>query len=660
MKTRIIRGLICAAAVFAFSCLATDAEATEAFCPGGSSPDGRIVWCADADVLKNCPTGTEKQCWLDNGFTGGQLPFYLDSSYQWQIRPCSAAVGSGCFVGPTRPDGSGPGYHFQTLRSSPPFHTEASMRFYIRWSNGHGARASHGPAFSLSCGAIVAIQPDVVNWNFLEEPGGCSATPTRLFANQPPSTIPLLRDNKWHIIETYIKMETSWNDNNANGKADYGECNGIIKMWTDDALIMSYSQFCFSGLGSQAAGIRGIYFPREYGHRYPPWGGTVEMDNMVVGVGPYAGAGPYIGRAAQENPLGTEDPNSPYYQYNAAMYHFACKNDSTHQSCADAKGARIIGALGARKSQSDCSFSSSPFSTLASGIWRGNAGALDVEIHAPGAPAPNEILCAGANMKAAPIQEASLRVSLDPSVCGSNCGGGLQYDRTNGAYQERGKNTPPASQTSCNGFACGPSWIAAQQVIYGKVYIPASTASVGKGCTSTEKSCIVLSGFRGYAGTNFGHYIGLTITEAGHWGVIQRHNNDNGKKTLYATGRKATYDEWHEFELIVWGSDRITFMIDHQRLLDKQELTYSVATTNRTGSNWLFCGAIDGPCFLNGAVEGIIDHPNTGPATVYHDNFAYGTMSYWSCDGWSAKSCPFPATGGTNLTRLEPPTLLID
>lgn len=660
MNSWVIRGLVCAATALAWNGFTPNAEATEPFCPGGSSPDGKIVWCADADLLKNCPTGTEKQCWVDNGFPEGQPPQYVEPSHQWQVRQCTAAVGSGCFVGPTHPDGAGPWFHAHSLQSEPPFLTEASMRFYIRWSKGHSAKASHGPAFKLNCGALLTIQPDVGNWNFLMEgPSGCNAPNFRLFANQPPSTIPLLRDNKWHIIEMYVRMQTSWKDSNANGKADYGECNGIMKMWTDDALIMSYNQLCFDGSGSQASGIKSIWFPREYGHRYPPWGGTVEMDNMVVGVGPYSGKGPYIGRATGENELGTEDMQSPYYQYNSAMYHFACKNDATHTFCIDGNGKRNAGNIGARKSHWDCNTGFSPYSTQATGRWRNNSGELDTATYAPGAPTVNDDMCTAPPFSVPPIMEASLRISVDSQTCEANCGGGLQHNRTNGAYEDKSQNSPPTSQKACGGYACGPSFMPVQQVIYGQIYIPtAAFKPIQSDCNSLSKSCVVLSGFRGYAGSQWGHYVGLTVTEKGNWGIIQRHNNNDGKKYLFESTRAVTKDAWHEFELIVWNNNTFSLMVDRQRLATREHLAYSVAS-NSNGNNWLFCAAVNEPCFSNGAVEGIIDFPKMGAITTYNDNFAYGTMSYWSCDGWSAESCPFPRNNSVNRESPEAPSLHI-
>jgi len=40
-------------------------------------------------------------------------------------------------------------------------------------------------------------------------------------------------------------------------------------------------------------------------------------------------------------------------------------------------------------------------------------------------------------------------------------------------------------------------------------------------------------------------------------------------------------------------------------------------------------------------VVGVIDFQGTAPFTVYYDDVGLASVSYWSCDGWGAASCPF-------------------
>src|SRR5436309_12680685 len=75
--------------------LVMPAMAIEPICPGGSSPRADIALCVDFDTLTNCTTGTEDQCWSDNGYNGHGVHTGGQGPYAWTIAKDGGAVGNG-------------------------------------------------------------------------------------------------------------------------------------------------------------------------------------------------------------------------------------------------------------------------------------------------------------------------------------------------------------------------------------------------------------------------------------------------------------------------------------------------------------------------------------------------------------------------------------
>ena len=683
-----------------------------------TNPD--YIRCYDADTwTANCTSGAEELCWIDNGFASDGLLFRHDSWRQFTINPrCQAAVGNGCFDSFPRVGSTGSGYSYDlidpTAVKAAPYYQELTFRYYTKASEGYPSYVSHGPAIIATTGAsgncsTLAMQPLKATWNVLYTTSStCGAamavTEVRMAMNQTGATTDgICRNERWCRIEIYLKAETSVTDADADNKEDLGECNGILRMWVNDTLVMDYSTFCFGFMSysggtwsANNSGWKAMWPVREYTHREAPWGGHTAIDNIVVDIGVHSGTGPYIGAAANENFLGTADPNSPYFIQNAAIGHWACYNDTGKQNCAN-NGASghssltAIGTWGTRKTLPDCSYSTSLLASEATGQWAngtsGSVGELDFDIYAPNSDetvAPYDAsTCTTGNTN--PLREASLKTTVTSAACISNatCGQGLYWAMLRGSLEAHNGNTPSAYVAGTCGYlgtrSCGPSFMPKVRTISGWIYIPSSSASAFTNCETgtliagsafpTAQPCPALPGFGGSGSGNGGYYLSVTRTAAGNFAVVQRHNNSYTKRALYDSGVPISLDTWHRYELIAWvdlntaaDRDKVSLMLDGTTVIDKQALTYTIASDDgasaTNGVDWLNCksnvntAAPSVACQVTGVtVDGITSNQTGYDLTIYTDQTYVGTMSFYSCSGWGTW-CPFETHKVGNLGGL--------
>ena len=191
------------------------------------------------------------------------------------------------------------------------------------------------------------------------------------------------------------------------------------------------------------------------------------------------------------------------------------------------------------------------------------------------------------------IPDKSLKVNLTST----NSGGGFYWQRKGGP----------------NYYLTFP-----QQVIHGWIYLPSG---------NDYSPPPALAGFFGYSGELWGNYVTLTVNN-GKFALLQRHKTTQSTPVIVGTSNKSVqFNNWHEFEIIVWEDQRVSLMVDRTRLFDRHSLPQPV--------NWLFSGTI-----LNGLVVGVVDFTGTPPFSVYYDDISAATVSFWSCDGWHSSSCP--------------------
>lgn len=244
---------------------------------------------------------------------------------------------------------------------------------------------------------------------------------------------------------------------------------------------------------------------------------------------------------------------------------------------------------------SDCSSPSAYLNTNFGFKWR-DGGTFDTQVKHNGF----------ADQCAPTKADQSLKIHLTSS----NSGGGLGWDRA---------------------IATDKNLIFPQQVIHGWMYLPA-------GNDYSQKPAMV--GFRGDMcdwstcdESAWGRYLALTVSD-GKFALIQRYRKSHSTPQVVATSSvNVIQNSWFEFELILWNDQKASLMINKQRVFDKVVLPMPTPL--------LFSGG--GGENSGSLIVGVIDFKGTPPFTVYYDDVAVATASFWSCDGWGSGSCPFSA-----------------
>jgi len=588
--------------------VATSPEAVEPLCPSGSSPRSDITWCADFESLSNCTTGAEQACWSDHGFN--LTPNPTNSPYLWKVTTTGgAAVGSGYASGSTQPGSTGPSQAYREPIQGTKF-LSINVRHYIRYSGGFLAFYSgHGPPGALAyndnfqCSAAIKLQHSPYTGNgHYDGVASCGGglDSLNLVPNQGPW--PIMRNNRWYAVEVHARIDDNCTDMVSVPKTG---CNGVIRIWVDDVLTHEY-------LGQNLGGVQSgnqlkwysIFPVTGYMHfSAPPWSGTISIDNIVV-----SNTGTKIGLAAGANPPGTADPTSPYYLSLGYMGWFGrhTRSDCTsngylgpyhhaqYRSGGSLDPTITHGTYGAA---SDCEnvYSwvtgqlSSPFPNTLINITDTTGGGVGASC-AGGGSTTRTCRWDGAAWVVTNATDNALKINLTSN----SDGGGVQNER-------------------------GDTYVFPQYSTHGWIYLPSSN-----NYTVTN---LALTGFNSnFFGADF--YVALSVS-GGNWSVNQR---TSGTNAALVSSTPVTFNAWHQYELIIWNNNQVSLMIDGARLYDKATLSLSTA--------WAF--SANQP-FM---VAGVIDFQGTAPFVAYFDDTSFSSVSYWSCDGWGAASCPFGA-GGT-------------
>jgi hypothetical protein len=513
--------------------------AAEPICPGGSSPRGDIKVCMDFDNLTNCTTGLENQCWVDNGYILGHTSGIKITSSG------GAAVGSGYSTARGNPGGTGVGG--QDINSIPGGRTSAmNWRYYRRMKAGFiSFDSGHGPEIrmpgdgsgGLLCGGSLKFQLSMYSLQ-VYVPSTCEATSFYLYPN---TSNPVLRNNRWYLIEMHAVVDTAC----TNIASPHG-CNGVFDLYIDEQLVSHYTDINYGG-ATHGVKFESLVGPWAYYHNvFPPWGSDVDFDNFA-----YSNTGTYIGPAASENARGTADSSSPYLNIIGANAMIG------HRFAGDCD---VNGYLGlGQKFRAGATLQN----TIAHGLY------VDTCTVNP---------------------DTAMKISVGP-----NSGGGSFLDIAHGLSMFH------------------------QLVNYGWVYLPS---------TNPTPTSVALSGF-GEGGIE--NIIAVSIHN-GKWAIALR--NGNAALQYIDTTVTATFDTWHQYEIIVWDDNKLTLAIDQTKLLDRVTAPIQV--------NYLWINSIN-----NSIVWGVIDYQGTGTFVAYVDDVAGGSASWWSCDGWGAASCPFSGAGTT-------------
>ena len=166
-----------------------------------------------------------------------------------------------------------------------------------------------------------------------------------------------------------------------------------------------------------------------------------------------------------------------------------------------------------------------------------------------------------------------------------------------------------------------------QQVINGWIYLPS-------GNDYSQHPSLV--GFRGYSNFKHGKHVALTVAD-GKFGINQRREGRFDAELVLTSRRDVKFDQWQQFEIILWDDQTVSLMIDRDWAFHRKPLPHTV--------DWMFI-----PRHSSRALTvGVIDYQGTGPFTVYYDELQIGSASFWTCNGWSPTSSPFRRQSGLDL-----------
>lgn len=638
----------------------------ESICTGGRAD---VFRCFDFETLTNCGTGTppgySDPCWQDNGYpSNGTIGGALAESQFRIVSEPGAAVGTGYTlyhprVGTTGAHGNGgrwPGQNF----------LGGNYRFYRKFSKGYLSFGSgHGPGLLIEHPTNTNLQSiakfqNSQTTNDTYFAGTCAAGSVHI----PPNIVHVVTEhNQWHTVEMEVVM-----DNNhlpvhvltgtmtvtapniftctscgagtgfvtagfVVGNPEMGvkaganftqavnkeramiiqsvtetvltvrlpggigslvaegpgtrtlssvegyDGDGILKVWVDGTLVSNYSNLNY-GHTTDGCLIVGWILPSDYHHvMIPPWRGELAFDNAVVTNHALGcpGGNCYIGPAVGENPRGTPDSLSPYIAYNA---YEAWLGRRAGPDCDPNAGT--LGAVGAFPFPYNIATIGSTPSTIELSTVQTHGLFIDRCV--------------------TPVPEKSLLVTVKTSGLAA----GTEW------FLETPSNTP-------------------QLVNYGWVYLP----------TPPTFTTLALSGFSNYFDGN-DDYIGFGVTPAGKWALLR---NIGGTRGVIATASgadsDATFNGWHEFEIILWNDQKVSLAIDKKRLFTKQ-----VVTGMDTFFGQMFPVTAGGLAVI---VVGMLDFQGTVPYSVYIDDTAISSVSYWSCDAWDVTNCPVAPGAPTGL-----------
>lgn len=369
-------------------------------------------------------------------------------------------------------------------------------------------------------------------------------------------------------------------DTSCTDQNDPHGCNGVYKLWVDGTLVISYTDINWGG-AKNSADFLTMDDPRDYYHqRVPEWRPETLTDALVIS----KSEANMIGAAAGEANIGDGD-DGVYYDIQCGIESFHASGSNTYAPESDWAPSPTV---------SICGHNATGYRT---------AGAYVTSPHHTGVITDS---ATGTVYVSRPIAEQSYR-----GQCSGPCGSGFLMPRING----------PASGSEGDGNTNAyRGYVHPTRAVYGYIYLPSASVPNDK---------IAYTGFVGKDTVTHSNYVAIT-EDSDFWGIIQK-NSDGTPTVTHTTAVPIVRDTWHKFQIMIWDTQKVSLMINDALLLDKQTLPASVS--------WAFDGSHNSD--NGGEVPTLIDYIGTGTVTVYVDDIAAGTMSFWNCDGWTTESCPF-------------------
>lgn len=498
--------------------IVSSAHAIESLCPGGASPRADILVCMDAETA--CASESSDLCFTDNGFStrddhrGTDIMAVTDAT--------KAVLGSRYFKLEGILGGTGTGYATYNNADS----SEIRLRWYQRFDQYQHYYSNHFLGISLagsgacSTGLTLEIGGQSSVYAYWNGTCGVPKGEERLDPNQGAgaTTVPVIKNGKWYLFETAVKVDTSCSDNLV-----WNGCNGVYKLWVDGVLVISHTNLNLGGT-THTAQVVSVDPLRNYRHKRNPVNpGKVYIDQIVIG----NDADTEIGAATGATNTGTAvtDP----YDLGCGIEPFYIDSGLSYSPELDGNPANYITICG-----------------LPQSTWRGVAGTASVTAAHTGVVADNAALGA---------PHAITEQSLRAQCTGANCGAGFLIPRMGGPA------TGNEGNADVNAYRNGalPQW-----VLHGYIYLPSASVPDDK---------IAYAGFAGDGTTAYSNYVALS-ENGGKWAIIQRHA-DGTAAYVVTSNTTITRDAWHQFEIIVWDSEGVSLMIDGVRLYTQQALTNS-------------------------------------------------------------------------------------
>jgi hypothetical protein len=556
------------------------ALAVESICPGGASPRSDVIACMDFEVP--CSNPASDTCWTDNGYTARED--HRGTDMQILCNDPTRPNTGNCYA-LLKGTGGGTGGGYATYVPASPL-----MEFRTRYIATFYQYPNHyfNHFLGVSVGADAEGEFTACSRGSTLEVGGPSSVYNYGSGNCGSGSFDLdLHPNQGPTHVPVIKNGKAYMfevaikiDTSCTSNTKHG-CNGVYKLWIDGDLVISETDLNWGGVYNNAK-IRSTDNPRWYRHLRNPmeFPGEIHFDSQVIS----NDADIAIGAPVGVKNLGTAVADA--YELGCGIEGFFVDAGVSYSPELD------FAAAGGNRITTCGNFAET---------WRGNAGTASAEQYHTGVVIDRAI---GGGR---PYPEQSLKI-----VCsGANCGGGFRMPRMGGPA------TGSEGDGSTNAFRL---YVAPQRVNFGYIFIKAD---------SVPNDIISYPGFYGEGTTKHSNYVAFGEDD-GKWVIVQRHSD--GTPTVVETSDvDVVRGVWHKFEIVAWNDNTVSLMIDDKRLFTREALPNSIGYLFDSGHT------SDG----SGSVFSITDSLGSAPVTIYLDDIAQGSVSFWSCDGWDANMCPF-------------------
>jgi len=385
------------------------------------------------DAETACASESSDLCFTDNGFStrddhrGTDIMVVTDAT--------KAVLGSRYFKLEGILGGTGTGYATYDYSGTP---AETRIRWYQRFDQYGHYYSNHFLGIALTkaaaaCASGLTLEIGGQSSVYAYWSGTCGVPNDRLDPNQGTGAVPQIKNGKWYLFETAVKMDTSCSDDTV-----WNGCNGVYKLWIDGTLVISYTNLNLGGT-KHTAYLGSTDALRNYRHKRNPVNpGKVYIDQLVIG----NDADTEIGAATGATNIGTEVATA--YDLGCGIEPFYISSSLSYSPESDGEPANYITICG-----------------LPQATWRGVVGTASTTAVHSGVVTDNFV------GSPHPITEQSFRAQCT----GANCGAGFLIPRMGAPLS--GSEGDGNANVYRNGAL--PQW-----VLHGYIYLPSASSPTDK------------------------------------------------------------------------------------------------------------------------------------------------------------------------------------